>query len=246
MISFAGLASRVGTIAQNVKSFVGGSTTLEKNPPKGFRKVHHPGAIKRIMEAGWQLDALNNFVSSYLPSVAVVVEVDVLGSPLSTKQELYYLALSMAFGVIDYQMVSTSDNTIEVMIDHTGKHVRVKMSQSYSGLFDNVRSNFNINSGNRVIRNPPKENINGNNWPPFLQTTNPILVSQENLVLPQGTLISEQPAPTYQPQLNNGSTENDLVNLISASILGSGCSNPTKNSLAELIKDNKKVSPVTS
>lgn len=215
----AGVASQAGNAVagQVKKAFVG-----SWSPRRRQGQEHHPGYIKRILDAGWQIDALSGWLGSMFPSAAVSVEVDVFGGPESNKQDVYYLALAIAFGTLDYKILSSADSTIEAMIDHTGRHCRVKYTQMYSGTNNNLVAATEPQSGVATMFRPVQQDIYAGKWPALLQTDNQSIQQQLNSALPKGNMIAMLPkyrqnlvAPllpsrNYTPPFGNGMSGADF------------------------------------
>lgn len=93
---------------------------------------------QRANEIGWAIDNIDRGFSYVLPHYRRVVTVQVWGNKLATKRKLYYIALSMAFGVLKPAGIIRSANTIRVRVDHYGRYVEVQMGMDLSGVIGHV------------------------------------------------------------------------------------------------------------
>lgn len=163
-------------------------------------------------------------VEELLPKFSNKVTVAITGSPRSNMNDLYFLALSTAFGTMKtYKYIS--DNMIKTTIDRTNKKVIVELTYSTTGIGSggNALLSAAYDNGKDVIQSGVPVSIEGADWPNFLKKN---FNTNKELPLVGKTIATHAPAANYLPFNDAVSRDNDLTQVISAALLMGPCAKP--------------------
>lgn len=202
-----------------------GLNKLKKDAPDGpTPRVWGQTAAEFALGWGGLGGHLRAAADYFLPKYMSKVTVAITGSPRSNMNDLYFLALSTAFGATK-NITYASDSTINIGIDRTGKKVVVELlyeTSAVAAVVNIVDGSFRPNAGKQAIQAGVPASVSGADWPDFLR------FARDNKELPyvDRVIATEDAAVNYVPYQDGMSRDNDLYQIIQAALLQGPCTKP--------------------